>query len=96
MSYAAPDGYNRSIDQEHEINQLFAKVLNNADGYELIGYLESITVKTVVPAAAEPHQFAYMEGRRDLFRILQNRFEQGVAGLPSKEIPDGGSTKANS
>jgi hypothetical protein len=88
MSYAAPDGYQRKPEEEFEINQLAAKLLDSDDGRCLMQYLESITVKTVVPPTAEPHQFAYMEGRRDLFRVLQNRVEHGNAGLP-KEIPNG-------
>jgi len=89
MTYAAPDGYKRTNDEEAEINQMVAKVLDNPDGHALLSYLESVTVKTVVPPSAEPHQFAYMEGRRDLYRVLLNRVEDGKAGRPSKETPDG-------
>lgn len=96
MKYAAPDGYTRSSEEEFQINQLMAKVLDNPDGHELLAYLESITVKTVVPPTAEPHQFAYMEGRRDLFRVLLNRVEDGKAGRPTQEIPDGRSPKDRS
>ncbi len=74
------DGYNRTIEYEDELNHLFAKVFSDDAGPKVIEYLRMITVNAVVPATASPELLRHQEGMRDLFRIIQQRINQGREG----------------
>ena len=67
------DGFAREAQAEEEIDRVVARALSSRDGQELLSYLRSITVDTVLPNSASADDLRSMEAQRRLVVMLEMR-----------------------
>lgn len=67
------DGYPRTEEEEERLNGLCRAVLTGQTGEQLMAYLRSITINTVLPTTATDAQLRDLEGQRRIVGILDVR-----------------------
>ena len=67
-----PEGVNDRIDRTVFL------ALGNANGRELLAFLESITLRTVMPVTASDGDLRDMEGQRRLVAMLKQRLQRAT------------------
>lgn len=73
------DGETRTVADEKKINRQIAAIFDDPLGEAVWAYLESITIRRIVPASEGSAALLMREGMRDLVRILDQRKATGVA-----------------
>ena len=76
-----PDGTIRTVAQEDQLNKIFAACFRSPAGHEVLGYLRSITINTVVGPEASDAALRHKEGMRFLFGVIDARINAGHSSL---------------
>ena len=88
----ASDGETRSIETEMKLNRIAAQIFTTGGGKELLNYLESITLRRLVPASADAGALYYYEGARWIVGVIKARItagqKEGRIGYVPPEIPE--------
>lgn len=88
MQTTGVDGHIRSAEVEKELNRLFARVGSTPDGEKLFNYLRNISLHQILPAGMPDNSYAYQEGARWLFSIIQQRYNKGLEDDGSTSRPE--------
>jgi len=69
------DGFYRSVNNEHQLNQEVAKLFSSDLGNKVLDYMKSITVDAVAGRDISNDQLRHLEGMRYLYFIIKKRIE---------------------
>lgn len=84
LSRAKPQLTPEQEAEQKRVNGLFARVFGTSDGLEVLALLRSGTIeKTMGPDASE-RALLYLEGQRQLVRVIETRVANGRDQHPSE------------
>jgi hypothetical protein len=72
-----PDGIVRPIEQDRELNSLFASFFRGRQAKKVLAYLRGITVNNVAGPAITDGELRHLEGQRFLYQVIEARIKMG-------------------
>jgi len=72
-----PDGIRRTVQEDDELNELFAQTFREEGPQKVLAYLRSITIHNLMGPGASNDELRHMEGQRYLVAIIERRVENG-------------------
>jgi hypothetical protein len=75
-----PDGHNRKLAVERELNTSFVRLFSSPEGEKVINYLNSITLSHVFGPTFDPNALIHKEGQRFIVGLMKQRIQLGKEG----------------
>jgi hypothetical protein len=75
--YENPDGIERSLKEEQDINQIFAAAFGTDAADKAMQYLKNITLNRVSGPGVPDSELRHLEGQRYIVSIILRRIEDG-------------------
>lgn len=72
-----PDGIVRKVEQDREINSLFATFFRGRAAEKVLAYLRGITVNNVAGPVITDGELRHLEGQRFLYQVIEARIKMG-------------------
>ena len=82
------DNFQRSADDEQQLNTLFTSCFITENGKKILEYLISITIESVAGSEVSDSSLRHLEGQRYLVGLIQRRVNKGKSQRIIKEKND--------